>query len=92
MTLSDNMRAALLIMVSMAAFTVNDAFMKLAAPNLPFFQQIFMRGLLITVGLFVLSGVWGHLQFKPDRKDRLLTVVTNFGRGCRDCLFSDRTV
>ncbi|MCW1950567.1 MAG: DMT family transporter [Octadecabacter sp.] len=75
MTLSENMRAALLIMVSMAAFTVNDALMKLAAPNLPFFQQIFMRGVLITIGLFVLASIWGHLRFKPDRKDRLLTFV-----------------
>jgi hypothetical protein len=39
MILSDNMRAAFM-MLSMTAFTVNDALMKLAAPNLPFFQQI----------------------------------------------------
>ncbi|AKS44828.1 Permease of the drug/metabolite transporter (DMT) superfamily [Octadecabacter temperatus] len=75
MTLSDNMRAALLIMASMAAFTVNDALMKLASPNLPFFQQIFMRGALITIGLFILAAIWGHLRFKPDRKDRLLTAL-----------------
>ncbi|SMX39705.1 EamA-like transporter family protein [Octadecabacter ascidiaceicola] len=75
MVLSDNMRAALLIMVSMAAFTVNDALMKLAAPNLPFFQQIFMRGVLITIGLFILAAIWGHLHYKPDPKDRLLTAL-----------------
>ena len=75
MTLSDNMRAALLIMASMAAFTVNDALMKLAAPNLPFFQQVFMRGVLITIGLFALAAIWGHLRFKPEPKDRLLTAV-----------------
>ncbi len=75
MTLSDNMRAALLIMLSMTAFTVNDALMKLAAPNLPFFQQIAMRGVMITIGLTILAAMWGHLSFKPNRKDRVLTVL-----------------
>lgn len=75
MTLSDNMRAALLIMLSMAAFTVNDALMKLAAPNLPFFQQIALRGVMITIGLTILAAMWGHLSFKPSRKDRALTAV-----------------
>lgn len=75
MILSDNMRAAFLIMTSMAAFTVNDALMKLASPDLPFFQQIFMRGVLITVGLTILASAWGHLNFKPSRKDRALTVL-----------------
>ena len=46
MNLSDNMRAALMMALSMTAFTVNDALMKLAAPNLPFFQQIVVRGVL----------------------------------------------
>ncbi len=75
MILSDNMRAAFLITVSMTGFTVNDALMKLAAPNLPFFQQIFMRGVLITIGLFVLAAIWGHLRFKTEPKDRFLTAV-----------------
>lgn len=67
------MRAAILIMVSMAGFTINDALMKLSAPNLPFFQQIFMRGVLISLGLTVLAAIWGHLSFRPNRKDRILT-------------------
>lgn len=74
MNLTDNMRAALMMVVSMAAFTINDALMKLAAPNLPFFQQIFLRGVLITTGLFILAAIWGHLRYKPSRKDRTLTV------------------
>lgn len=75
MTLSDNMRAALLIMTSMAAFTVNDAMMKLAASDLPFFQQIFMRGVLISAGLTILAYMWGHLSYRPNRQDRVLTWV-----------------
>ncbi len=48
MILSDNMRAALMMALSMTAFTVNDALMKLAAPNLPFFQQIVVRGVSVS--------------------------------------------
>lgn len=73
MNLSDNMRAALMMAGSMAAFTINDALMKLAAPNLPFFQQIFLRGVTISLGLLVLAAVWGHLKYKPSRTDRVLT-------------------
>jgi S-adenosylmethionine uptake transporter len=78
MILSDNMRAALMMALSMTAFTVNDALMKLAAPNLPFFQQIVVRGILITVGLFILATLWGHLGYRPSRKDRALTALRTF--------------
>ncbi|MFB1023818.1 MAG: DMT family transporter [Octadecabacter sp.] len=78
MILSDNMRAALMMALSMTAFTVNDALMKLAAPNLPFFQQIVVRGVLITVGLFILAALWGHLGYRPSGKDRALTALRTF--------------
>lgn len=78
MILSDNMRAALMMALSMTAFTVNDALMKLAAPNLPFFQQIVVRGVLITVGLFILAVLWGHLGYRPSGKDRALTALRTF--------------
>jgi S-adenosylmethionine uptake transporter len=78
MNLSDNMRAALMMALSMTAFTVNDALMKLAAPNLPFFQQIVVRGVLITVGLFILAALWGHLGYRPSGKDRALTALRTF--------------
>jgi S-adenosylmethionine uptake transporter len=64
--------------LSMTAFTVNDALMKLAAPNLPFFQQIVVRGVLITVGLFILAALWGHLGYRPSGKDRALTALRTF--------------
>ncbi|PVA06414.1 DMT family transporter [Thalassorhabdomicrobium marinisediminis] len=72
---SDNMRAALLIVVSMAAFTINDAFMKLASPGVPFFEQIFLRGVLITLGLTGLAWALGQLSFRPSRRDRALTLL-----------------
>jgi len=64
--------------LSMAAFTINDALMKLAAPNLPFFQQIVIRGVMITFGLFILAALWGHLGYKPSSKDRALTALRTF--------------
>jgi drug/metabolite transporter (DMT)-like permease len=78
MILSDNMRAALMMALSMAAFTINDALMKVAAPNLPFFQQIVVRGLIITFGLFVLVAFWGHLRYMPSSKDRALMALRTF--------------
>ncbi len=78
MILSDNMRAALLMALSMTAFTINDALMKLAAPNLPFFQQIVARGVMITFGLFILAAMWGHLGYRPSGKDRALTALRTF--------------
>lgn len=72
------MRAALMMALSMAAFTINDALMKLAAPNLPFFQQIVVRGVMITFGLFILAALWGHLGYKPSSKDRALTALRTF--------------
>ncbi|MBT8410823.1 MAG: DMT family transporter, partial [Octadecabacter sp.] len=69
MALSDNMRAALFMMTSMTAFTVNDTFMKLASPDVPFFQAITLRGMMITVGLLVLAYLRGQLRYRPNRRD-----------------------
>lgn len=69
MTLSDNMRAALFMMTAMAAFTVNDAFMKLAFDDVPFFQAIATRGMMIILGLSILAYLRGQLTYRPDRKD-----------------------
>jgi len=87
MVLSPNMRAAVLIMVSMTAFTVNDALMKLAATNLPFFQQIFMRGCMISIGLFMLARAWGHMAHRPTAKDRWLTVLRTFAEAVGTLFF-----
>ena len=42
-TFRTNAVAAGLMMASMAAFTINDAFMKLLADDWPFFQTLFVR-------------------------------------------------
>lgn len=75
MGLSENIRAALLIMASMASFTINDALMKLAAADLPFFEQIFLRGVVISLGLFLYARASGHMTATISSKDRLLSYV-----------------
>lgn len=75
MTLSPNMRAALLMMLSMSAFTVNDTFMKLIGDELPFFQGVFLRGLLITAGLVGLAMRMGHLTLRLARRDARLVAL-----------------
>jgi drug/metabolite transporter (DMT)-like permease len=51
MTLSDNLRGIGLMCLSMAAFTINDTFMKSVTVEVPLFQTVFLRGLVALVGL-----------------------------------------
>ena len=48
--------------VAMAGYVINDAFIKLAAEDLPLFQSIFVRGLFITVILTVMNAAKGTLH------------------------------
>ena len=73
--LSDNMRGALLMMGSMAAFTLNDACMKVVLGELPLFQAIFLRGLATIVVLLVLSRWMGGLNFRMPGKDWALVLT-----------------
>ncbi len=78
MPLSDNMRGALLMMASMAAFTINDTFMKALAGAVPLFQLLFLRGLLTSV----FTGVWawrkGALHLRIPRRDMGLMALRVF--------------
>lgn len=67
--LSDNMRGAVLMMLSMAAFTFNDAFMKGLSDELPLFQALFLRGAATIVILVLLARRMGHLRFDLPRRD-----------------------
>jgi drug/metabolite transporter (DMT)-like permease len=54
--ISDNLRGVLFMCGSMAAFTVNDTFMKAVTAEVPLFQTIALRGLIAIAGL-VLIGI-----------------------------------
>ncbi len=66
---SDNMRGAILMMLSMAAFTLNDTFIKSVAGDIPLFQAVFLRGLLTTLMLFALALHRGVLRTAISRRD-----------------------
>ncbi len=73
--MSDNLRAALFMMVSMAAFTFNDACMKALSDELPLFQAIFLRGAITSILMIGLAVMMGGLKFSLTRRDWWLVVL-----------------
>ncbi|NDW46681.1 DMT family transporter [Ruegeria sp. PrR005] len=73
--MSPNTRGALLMMGSMAAFTVNDAIVKLLGGSLPLFQIITLRGALTSVWVFLLARHLGALHLRFDHRDRVLVAM-----------------
>lgn len=72
MMMTDNQHGAVLMMAAMAAFTVSDSFMKLLAPELPFFQTLLWRGIAVSLILFLLAHRAGAFKVPLARRDRLL--------------------
>ena len=69
--MTDNARGALLMMISMLAFTVNDACIKATQGAIPFFQLLVLRGVLSS--LFIALALWWLGQWRvsvpsPDRR------------------------
>ena len=71
----DNLRGAVLMMVSMAAFTFNDAFMKMISAQLPLFQILMLRGILTTCLIALVMLAMGRLRFAVPREDRWLVFT-----------------
>jgi len=67
--LSDNLRGAIFMALSMTAFTFNDACLKGLSAELPLFQVLFLRGLGTTAMLVLISRYMGHLRFDLSKKD-----------------------
>lgn len=68
--MTPNLKGSLLMMGSMAAFTLNDTVVKLLAADLPLFQIVFLRGLLTTVLMTAMVAAFGKLSFRIPRGDR----------------------
>lgn len=74
--LPENMRGALVMSLSMAAFTTNDSFMKGALAELPLFQALFLRACLNFVMLFaILAPIIGPVRFDLSRRDWGLIAI-----------------
>lgn len=73
--LTDNTRGALLMMASMAGFTLNDTFMKALSDQMPLFQLIFLRGIVTTLAIGVMAWYVGALHLRIPAKDRVLITL-----------------
>jgi drug/metabolite transporter (DMT)-like permease len=73
--ISDNLRGILFMCGSMAAFTINDTFMKSVTAEVPLFQTIFLRGVIAMAGLLVVGAVTGAFRQRLHRPDwRLISL------------------
>lgn len=66
---SDNHRGIVLMVVAMAAFTLNDTCMKAVNTDLPLFQAIFLRGVMTTAALGFIAWHAGALPLRMPRRD-----------------------
>lgn len=67
--LSDNARGALLMSLAMAGYTFNDACIKLLSQGLPWFQAVFLRGILVLPVLIVFGRMFGGISLRFSRAD-----------------------
>lgn len=69
MKFSPNVVGALLMMASMACFTINDSFLKATDGELPLSQLIFLRGFIATAFIGILAWARGALWARLSRRD-----------------------
>ncbi len=73
---SDNLRGAVLMLISMATFTCNDAVMKAVTQTLPLYESVALRGLAVLVLMLVVAQIQqGGVRLSVPREDLLPLVV-----------------
>lgn len=77
--LSDNARGALLMTMSMAFFTVNDSCMKGLGGEMPLFQVILFRGILVSLILVPLALRLGGLELRLGCRNWVLVGIRSIG-------------
>lgn len=87
MPLSDNLRGILLMCASMAAFTINDTFMKSVTETLPLYQTIGLRGMIAVLGLGLLVLATGAFRFRLNRRDGWLILLRSLADVAATILF-----
>lgn len=73
--MSDNLKGAIWMMLSMLAFTINDTAMKAASDVLPLGQQVFLRGLAVCMILAVVVVATGAHRVPIPRTDWRRIVI-----------------
>ncbi len=71
---TDNPRAIVAIIASMALFVGNDAIMKFVSGSVPLVQAIFIRGTLVTLLLVAVAGAQGKLGYLHTLANRDVLV------------------
>ncbi|MZR30175.1 EamA family transporter [Sneathiella sp. DP05] len=82
MPISDNMRGAAFMSITMAAYVANDTVMKLLSDHLNLYQAMFLRGIFTTMligGLCLFKGVLIYRIPKGDRLTISLRLVGEVG-------------
>jgi drug/metabolite transporter (DMT)-like permease len=73
---SDNLRGTLLMVLSMAAFTCNDAVMKAVTRSMPLYESVALRGMLILGLMLAIAQVQqGGVRLAVPRGDRRALVL-----------------
>jgi drug/metabolite transporter (DMT)-like permease len=75
MAISDNLRGALYMNLSMFAFTVNDTFMKAVTHTLPLYQTIALRGVISVAGLLLIARLTGGFTLNIAARDARLIAL-----------------
>ena len=80
---AENVRGALFMVVSMAAFVVNDALMKSVSGEVPVFQAVLIRGLIATALIAAFAAARGQATPRgvsgPDRRRVLVRSLGEIG-------------
>lgn len=87
MAISDNLRGALYMNLSMFAFTVNDTFMKAVTQTLPLYQTIALRGLIAVVGLLLVARFTGGFTLNISARDAKLITLRSLADVAATILF-----
>ncbi|MEL7301996.1 MAG: DMT family transporter [Pseudomonadota bacterium] len=74
-TTQANRKGAALMLGSMTAFTLNDAFMKSLGMEWPLFQSIFVRGIFAVLIMGALAAYLGHLKLRLSGRDAQLVAI-----------------
>lgn len=66
---ADNLRGTVLMMLSMAAFTCNDAVMKAVTRSLPLYESVALRGIIVLAMMLLVARMQGGLRLRVPRGD-----------------------
>ena len=87
MVISDNLRGAIYMNLSMFAFTVNDTFMKELTQTLPLYQTIALRGIIASLMLLMVALATKGLRLPSARGDRGLILFRSLADVLATILF-----